>query len=669
MTSHCSWLILVVAVGILTSGCKTHKESRSESSRRPARLTSANAPAKLGTARDEDSAERRAESLARYAAGVSHELNSQLDLALEEYYKSALTNSDNQAFVLETAERLLRENKAANSVQLLSIAVKRPNASATTHALLARAYLQAGQTNQAIAACQTALKKTPDSLNGYQTLAEVCLQLGQTDEGIKALSALTTPANEGFMLETAQKLMRDNKTPQAINLLSNSVKRVDASGSAYALLAWAYVQSGETNYAVPACQTALKKMPNSLPGYQTLVDVCLQLGRNEDGIKVLRQAIKQPKVDAVFLIGLAEMAAKYLQLQPKEIETIKPIALDALQRAGELKPKSPALLQRFGDVFSQFGERTKAAEVYLQLLDKYSDLPLYRDMLREKLANIYLMDNDKGQAAEQLEAMIRDNPARYPQAYYVLGTLAFEKKNYEKAADYFGKAVLISPDLEQGYYELAGAQISLDQPAEALITLEKARAKFSQNFLGEFYSALAAQKLKNYAQALKHYTAAEVIASATDPKRLNYLFYFQFGSCRERNREYEQAEKYFQKSLELKPDEPETLNYLGYMWADRSTNLDKARDMIERALKLDPKNPAYLDSMGWVLFKLNQPEQALPYLIEAAELSREPDPTVHDHIGDVYHALKQHEKAREAWQKSLQIEINEEVKKKLGFSL
>ena len=65
--------------------------------------------------------------------------------------------------------------------------------------------------------------------------------------------------------------------------------------------------------------------------------------------------------------------------------------------------------------------------------------------------------------------------------------------------------------------------------------------------------------------------------------------------------------------------------------------------------KLEPKNAAYVDSLGWVLFKLNQNEQALEYLLKAVELSEVPDAAVYDHVGDVYRALKQNEKAREAW--------------------
>ena len=87
--------------------------------------------------------------------------------------------------------------------------------------------------------------------------------------------------------------------------------------------------------------------------------------------------------------------------------------------------------------------------------------------------------------------------------------------------------------------------------------------------------------------------------------------------------------------------------------------------MVQKAVQADPTNGAYLDSLGWVLFKSGQPQDALQHILKAVELSTEPDATVYDHLGDIYAALKQPDKAREAWRKSLSLEANEQVRKKI----
>jgi Flp pilus assembly protein TadD len=181
----------------------------------------------------------------------------------------------------------------------------------------------------------------------------------------------------------------------------------------------------------------------------------------------------------------------------------------------------------------------------------------------------------------------------------------------------------------------------------------------------EFWTGMAFSREKAYQQAIQHYTAAEVMAQATEPERLDEGFLFQLGAAYERNGEFAQAEKYFEKCLKLAPGFTEAMNYMGYMWAEHGMKLEQAKVLIEKAVKAEPKNAAFLDSLGWVLFKLHRPKEALGHILKAIELSEEPDATVYDHLGDIYAALKQTEKAKEAWRKSVSLEANDEIKKKL----
>jgi tetratricopeptide (TPR) repeat protein len=478
-------------------------------------------------------------------------------------------------------------------------------------------------------------------------------------------SALADPSNESIALDLARRFLQKKQPEKAIELLLNTSKLPQASGNVFSWLARAYVATGETNLALNAGKTAIKKSPTLISGYGTLTDIFLKTGQPAEALKILNSASKATNSDALFLIHLGDFYGDVAHAQSKESEPAKQRGLEVLKRAADLKPSNPNLRQKLADNFSELGDSTKAAEIYLQLLGEFHDLPLMRDAMREKLANIYLRGSDKSKAAEQLEAIVRDSPTRYPQAWYYLGTFAYDAKDYAKATDYFQRAIVTNPDMERAYLELAGLQIDIDQAGEALKTLEKARAKFPNNFTVEFFSGIAYSRLKSYSEAVKHFVAAEIIGKASDPKKLTPQFYFQLGAACERNHDYEQSEKYFEKCLELSPDFADALNYLGFMWADRGVKLEKARVLIEKAVKLEPENAAYIDSLGWVLFKLNENEAALQHLLKAAQLSAEPDAVVYDHIGDVYQAMKQTRKAREAWQKSLSFEPNADVEKKL----
>ena len=480
--------------------------------------------------------------------------------------------------------------------------------------------------------------------------AGVSLELN--DQAAQALdefyqSALADPGNEPLVIELSRRLLADKQTGKALELLGRASQFSGATGNTHAWLARAYLATGRTNEALQASEIAIKKSPGSLAGYQNVAEIYYQSGHGAEVGKVLDKAARQKNVDAVFLVNLAELYARYIRAEPAAEETVRPLARELLSRAALLQPANPVILQKMADFFALFGDTKRAAVIYLQLLAD-PELQTRRDFLHERLVNIYLQAQDKTNAIEQLEALVRDNPTKYPQAYYHLGALANDLTNYDRAAEYFGKAILLNPEFEQAYYDLAGTQININKASEALRTLMGARQKFAQSFVAEFLTALAYKGLKEYPDSLKHFTTAEVIAAATDPKRLNHGFYYQLGATHERNHNFAEAEKYFRKSLEMSPDFAEGLNYLGYMWAEKGLHLAEARTMIEKAVKLEPKNAAFLDSLGWVLYKLNQPAEALPYVLKSVELSKEPDVTLLDHLGDIYQALKQPEKAGSA---------------------
>src|SRR5262249_25139970 len=132
--------------------------------------------------------------------------------------------------------------------------------------------------------------------------------------------------------------------------------------------------------------------------------------------------------------------------------------LALLNRAEKLNPSAPSLRLKLAEDFNTAGDSAKAAQIYLDLLKRLPDSPLIREGVHARLTDIYLRGSDHKRAAEQLEEIIRDDPTN-PAAYYYLGHLAFEEKKAAEAAEHFSKTVMLKPDFEQAYYELANAQI------------------------------------------------------------------------------------------------------------------------------------------------------------------------------------------------------------------
>jgi tetratricopeptide (TPR) repeat protein len=475
------------------------------------------------------------------------------------------------------------------------------------------------------------------------------------------------PGDEELILEVSHRLLQLKQPERALALLLRAAAQPGASGQIDARLGFVYAQLGKPDQAVAANRVAIRKSPNSLSGYHNLFLGYLGNKQPQEALKVLDEAAQQPKPDGDFLVGLADLYLSYGTQVPAQKDGAKAKTLAVLNRAAQLSPVTPLQRLKLADGFNLLGESDKAAQLYLEVLKQPPDLPMVQERVRANLTAIYLRGSDHKRAIEQLQAILKDDPTN-PQAHYFLGRLELEANQPAEAADHLAKTILLSPDFESGYLFLALAQIETEKPSTALTTLDRARQKFAPSFDLEFYTGLAFSREKAYAEAFRHFLEAENIAKRDDPQLLREGFYLEMGSTCERKGDYAQAEEYFQKCLSIAPDFSQAMNYLGYMWAEHGEKLDQARELIEKAVKAEPKNAAYLDSLAWVLYKQKQAQAALPYALKAAELSEKPDATVFEHIGDIYDALKQPEKAREAWRKSVSLEPNEAVSKKLESS-
>jgi tetratricopeptide (TPR) repeat protein len=155
---------------------------------------------------------------------------------------------------------------------------------------------------------------------------------------------------------------------------------------------------------------------------------------------------------------------------------------------------------------------------------------------------------------------------------------------------------------------------------------------------------------KRFAESVAAYDRAIDLLSDLDKRHWTILY--SRGISLERSKQWERAERDFKRALELNPDQPYVLNYLGYSWVDQGINLGPAREMIERAVKLRPNDGYIVDSLGWVLYRLKDFEGAVEHLERAVEL-RPNDPTINDHLGDAYWRVGRYTEARFQWQRAL----------------
>ena len=470
--------------------------------------------------------------------------------------------------------------------------------------------------------------------------------------------------NEELALEVVQRLLARGREAEALKILKQAACNSKASGVVFVQMGLVFEHQGKLDEAITANRQAIKRSPQKLAGYQNLYLNLLEKNHTDKALGVLEEAAKVADVGPDFLITLAELFTHYSHQKPKAREKVRKEALQILDRVNLDQPLTSEQRLKLADGYYTLSEGSRALTLYEGLLADFSDDAPLLASIRGRLVDLYLRRDDRTAALEQLQVMVEADPTNVA-LLLQLGDIARSLGQYDLAAETFRKVVLLNPRFQPAYYELAQSQLNQDSPQAALATLKMAGEQFERIFVGEYLTAMAYCRLKNYDQGINHLTSAEVIARATETNRLDETFYYQLGTVYERKGDFQEAEKNLLRSLEIAPDFAEAQNYLGYSWADRGEKLDRAYDLLKKAVKTEPENPAFLDSLGWVLFKLNRPADALIQLRKAVDLSPQPDATLLDHLGDIYAALHRWDEARASWKQSLTVEPSAAVRKKL----
>lgn len=200
---------------------------------------------------------------------------------------------------------------------------------------------------------------------------------------------------------------------------------------------------------------------------------------------------------------------------------------------------------------------------------------------------------------------------------------------------------------------------ALDRHADALARLNALAQEFPKSGEIPMTIGILLRRQEKFAEAVPAYDKAiEINESA---KQHDWSLYYGRGVALERTKQWARAEADFKRALELNPDQPDVLNYLGYSWIDRGENLTEARRLIELAYSKSPDNGFIVDSMGWAMFLDRDYKGAVAMLEKAVEL-QPADPTLNDHLGDAYWKVGRRNEARFQWRRALTLKPEDKQK-------
>ena len=251
-----------------------------------------------------------------------------------------------------------------------------------------------------------------------------------------------------------------------------------------------------------------------------------------------------------------------------------------------------------------------------------------------------------------------------------MAELLHELDQFELAQVAYDSVPTASPLFPHAEVGRADALLAAGSEDRALGVLQELAETHSD--AGHVHMALGdlLRRMKRYEEAVNAYTAA--IELTPQPTRNNWPLFYMRGMSYERSGVWHLAEADFRRALELRPDQPSVLNYLGYSLVEMNLKLDEAKAMIVKAASERPNDGYIVDSLGWVLFKQDSFEQAVDELEKAVSLEPH-DPVINDHLGDAYWAVGRKREARFQWKRALGMKPTDtdaiRIRQKLEFGL
>jgi tetratricopeptide (TPR) repeat protein len=580
--------------------------------------------------------------------------------AIEEY-KLAL-NADPNSMLLQDglANLYFKIGRIKEAVAAAQEQVKRNPNDLDAHTLLGQVYLrslgdmqgaQSGEMLQlAITEYETIARLKPNDLETKLLLGQLyALNHDSAKAEAEFKGAQNIDANsEEVVLNMARLYSEEGDTQRAVDTLS-AVPAEDRTARMEMALGASYDQLKKPKEAAAAYRRALDAEPDNPDAEKALASSLLDDDKLDEALKLFQSLVAADPTDSQSQIHISEIQRRQGHYDE---------ALATLEKAKGQAADSLELSYNEALIYDALGKYDQAIGVLTTILDstshpdgKYSDQEKQnRAYFLNRLGLIYREENKTAEAEAAYKQMAdlggdytRDGYQGQIDAYRD----AHQWKDAMAASAAAAKALPKDHATQLTYAGILTEMGQVDQGlalAKAQLTGTPADGEVEED-LAQIYI-----RLKRFKEADEQINKADALATKPADK-LEILFVR--GDWYDRQKMYDQAEAQFRKALAIDPRNAAVLNYLGYMLADQGEKLPEALKMIRQAVELDPQNGAYLDSLGWAYYKMGQYPEAEENLRKANERNLSSDPTVHDHLGEVYEKTGKLKLAVAQWERSM----------------
>jgi len=581
--------------------------------------------------------------------------------AIDEY-RAAIDNDPSSDYLnAGLAELYAKTGRIRDAVLEAQDILKRDGNNLEARRLLGQIYLrslgdmQSGTQSQeilklAIDQYEQIVKLDPKSVEDHLLLGRLYRlnnELLKSENEFKAAVAIQ-PDSEEAVTTLAYLYNEEGDSSHALQVL-NTVPEKARTAKLYSALGYTYEQQKEYKQAVEAYKKSTELDPDNLDAVRGLAQNLMSNGETDAALEQYKAIVEADPSDAQTYMRIAEIDRRNGKFDQ---------AMDALKKASAIVPDSVELQYNIAIIDEAQGKYDDAIQILSALVQKteradgdYSkDDSHNRAVFLEQLGTVYREANRYDLAEQTFRKMLVLGDENAIRGYQQIIETYRDNKQWQQATQVAEEAAKKYPN-DRGLQMVAASQQADMGSAGPAIERVKAMAKGGPDDR-DVYIALAQMysRVKDWDNAEANIDKAIDMSSKTEDK--DYAL-FVAGSIYERQKKYDKAEEAFHKVLADDPKNAMALNYLGYMLADRGTRLDEALGYIRRAVALDPQNGAYLDSLGWVYFKRGNYDLAEENLRRASERMGN-DPTIQDHLGELYQKTGRLKLAAMHWERSLE---------------
>jgi len=589
-----------------------------------------------------------------------------------------------------------RPDYATQAIEEYKLAMDADPTSATLQDGLAELYFKLGRIREAVSSAQEQVKKNPEDTAAHELLGKIYLRsLGdmqgqQSGQMLKLaiaeyekLAQLKPKDTETLLLlgqlyglnhdsakaeqefKTAQQVDGDSEEvvlnlyrlyteqgdyARAVDVLK-SIPVDDRSARIDFALGATYDQLKKPKEAIASYRKALEDDPDNVDTERGLATALLRDGQLDEALKIFNNVVTAEPQDAQSQIKIAD-----IQRQQGHYDQ----ALATLEKAKPLAQDNLELNYNEALVYDTLGRYDDAIRTLKALVDAtshsdgtYTDQEKNnRAIFLDRLGIIYREQNKTLEAVEAYKLMVALGGDFAKNGYQGQVDSYRDAHQWQQATAVAADAAKAMPK-DQSVQLMYAGQLADTGKVEEGIALAKAQisATGDQKDDREAHLALANMyiRLKRWADANKEAGAGEALSNT--PAEKLYVYFIR-GVLADKQKQSDAAESQFRKALAIDPQNATILNYLGYMLADRGVRLSEALTMIRKAVELDPQNYAYLDSLGWAYYKTGQYALAEENIRKANERNSG-DPTIHDHLAEIYERTGKLKLAVEQWERSL----------------